>query len=253
MFERVKAYWPWIERGFVLVLIVALVYAWNRAHRERADLTQELERQKLVNNKMTAELEVKQRDLNAAEKKIIENDAAFAEEKARLVKTLGEKPTPITIIKWKTKEVPAYMNGPPEAPRECPVDAEGKPTRQVIVLEGDTGHVEVSEVTYETKEDNHVFVATGSCWRDTPSPRLIFTSAVQGPAPVALRKTEDDKPFRWGLGLQLSATSEKAGLGPAVLFPLFELWGLQLDSSAGASFGSTGFVAASAQAGLRWR
>jgi hypothetical protein len=247
-----KTWGPWIFRGLVLLLIVGMAYAWNESRKAKAALSQELERQKLVNAGLTVELESRQWELAAAEKKIFENDEAFAAEKAKLEEALGKKPKVITVVKWRTKEVPVLPPGTNEPPRECPKpDATGK-TPEIILLGGDTGHAEISEVTYETPNNNHVFVATASCWRDTPTPRLLWSSAVSGPAPVALREKEELK-FGWGAGINVSATSEKLGVGPSILFPPLEVFNLQLDTSAGAAFGLQGFVSFTANAGLRWR
>jgi hypothetical protein len=250
--EWLKVWGPWIFRGLVLLLIVGMAYAWNESRNAKAELSKELERQKLVNQGLTVQLESSAWNLSAAEKKIFENDEAFAAEKKKLLDALGKKPKVVTVVQWVTAPVitaPWQSNDPP---RECPKPDETGKAKDILVIEGDTGHVAVSEVTYETPEKNHVFVATASCWRDTPTPRLLWTSAISGPAPVALREKEELK-FGWGAGLNLSATSEKFGIGPSVLFPPVEVFSLQWDTNAGAAFGTQGFVAFTITSGLRWR
>lgn len=250
--EWLKKWWPWIARGLVLLGIILLAKAWNDARQARANLSQELERQKLVNANLTVQLESSAWNLSAAEKKIFDNDEAFAAEKKKLLDALGKKPKVVTVVQWVTAPVitaPWHSNDPP---RECPKPDAAGATKDILVIEGDTGHVAVSEVTYQTPENNHVFVATASCWRDTPTPRLLWTSAISGPAPVALREKEELK-FGWGAGLTFVATPTTIGIGPSVLFPPIEVFSLQWDTNAGAAFGTQGFVAFTLTSGLRWR
>ena len=252
MEDWLKRYGAWIFRGVVVLFIVILFMLLNSARRERAELSKQLEAEKLTTAKFTVEMEATKGKLTQAEANIVKNDAAFAEEKARLEKLLGGKPKVVTVVQWVTAPVITYPWQAGDPPRECPQpDATGK-KKDILVIEGDTGHVAVSEVTYETKENNHVFIATGTCWRDTPTPRILFQSAVQGLAPVALREKEAT-PFQWGAALLVVGTSDKLGLGGSVLFPTFEFLGLQWDPSAGAAFSTSGFTAAQVQFGARGR
>jgi len=252
MKDWLKNYGAWILRVLVVIVIVVLIWALNSAHNDKAALAKELERQNLAKANLTVEVEAKQKELTAAERLIAEKDSSFTAERAKLWKALGEKPKVVTVVEWRTVPTPTAPASGNELARECPApDSNGK-KKDILVIEGDTGHVEVSEVTYQTKNDNHVFIATGSCWRDTPTPRLVFRSAVQGPAPVALREKEA-LPFKWGAGVMAAASSDKFGVGPTVLFPTFETWGLQWDASIGFAVSLNGFVAASGQLGARTR
>lgn len=236
-----KTWGPWIYRAAVLIIILLLAYAWNSAHRDREALSKELERQKLAAAGLIAEKDAKQRDLDKAEKEIVSQNELFRNEKERLQRALDAKPKVVEVIKWRTEPTPV---GPGD--QTCP---EGK---KAVLLEGDKGHIEASEVTYRTEENNHVFLATASCWRDTPTKLKLFENVVRAPVDVALM-AEQKPPFRWGGGVMAAASSDKAGLGPVLLFPTYEFLGVQLDASAGAAFWTTGFVAVSAQAGVRWR
>jgi hypothetical protein len=252
MSDWIKSYGAWVVRALVVIVLAALVWALNSERTAKADLSKELEREKLEKAKLNVEVEAKKKDLNAAEKLIASKDADFTAEREKLWKALGEKPKVITVVEWRTVPSPTLPAAPGTAARDCPVAGPDGKKPDILVVEGDTGHIEVSEVTYETKNNNHVFVATGSCWRDTPTGRKLWANAVQGQAPVALREVEPT-PFRWGVGGTVVATSDKLGAGPALLFPHFETWGLQWDGSAGAAFSAKGFVAAQGQLGVRWR
>jgi hypothetical protein len=251
-FEKVKPFIPWVPVILLAVAIFLFVSALNRARSAEDALGKAEEREKLLKANLTVEAERSKKDLTAAEKLIASKDADFTAERAKLWKALGEKPKVITVVEWRTIPSPTLPAAPGTPARECPVAGPDGKKPDILVVEGDTGHVEISEVTYETKNNNHVFIGTGSCWRDTPTGRKLWASAVQGQAPVALREKEPT-PFRWGVGGTVVATSDKLGAGPVLLFPPFETWGLQWDGSAGAAFSAKGFVAAQGQLGVRWR
>ena len=252
MADWLKNYGAWVVRALVVLALLVLVWALNSEHSAKADLSKELERERLEKARLTVEVEAKKKDLNAAEKLIASKDADFLAEREKLWKALGEKPKVVTVVEWRTIPSPTLPGAPGTPARDCPVAGPDGKKPDILVVEGDTGHVEISEVTYETKNNNHVFIATGACWRDTPTGRKLWTSAVQGQAPVSLREKEAT-PFRWGVGGTVVATPDKLGAGPVLLFPTFETWGLQWDGSAGAAFSTSGFVAAQGQLGVRWR
>lgn len=248
-----KDWLPWVWRGLVLVLVVFLAKAWNDAHSAEAALSKELEREKIEKANLLAERDANKKELSRLEKELLDYNPDLKGENERLKKLLDEKPKVVEVVKWKTKvvEVPS---DPHDAPRDCPQPGpDGKPSKEIVLLAGDTGHAEVNEITYETKKGNNVIIGKAFCYRDTPTPRLLFSSVIESPVSIALQ-TPDPEPYRWGAGLYVGVSKDmQLALGPSLAFPPFHFLWLQWEPTVSVGFTATGTVQPAAQLVGRWR
>lgn len=240
----------WVSRGCIAIGIFLLVFAWNNARTARDGLTRELELEKIEKGKLLAERDASKRDLNAKEKELLANDADFKAEKDRLNKLLDEKPKVVEVIKWQTKIVEVQV--PVEVARPCPeATPDGKPAKKIILIEGDTGHVEIAEATYETRNGNHVVLGKGTCVRDTPSRAVLFSSVIDAPLSKAEGLADPSQP-RWGAGVFGALAKDGWAVGPKLMFPPLSAWSMRAEAEAGVAFGPTGAFVLQAGFGVRW-
>ena len=248
--EKVKTWLPWI---LLVVAVIVLLTALNRAGSASDALSKELEREKIEKANLLAERDGNKKELNRLEAELLKGNPDLKAENERLLKLLDEKPKVVEVVKWKTKvvEVPS---DPHDAPRDCPQSGpDGKPAPKIVLVEGDTGHAEVAEVTYETKKGNNIILGKAFCYRDTPTPRLLFSSVVEAPVSIAVQ-TPDADPYRWGAGLYASVTPAlDAVLGPTIAFPPQHFLWLQWEPSLSLGFTMTGKVQPAGQIIGRWR
>lgn len=244
--ETVKKHWPWAVRGFVLLIVLFLVYSWNSAHSARAELAKALEAEKLRNANLIVEQEQRAKDLKKSEQQLMANNADLRAERERLWKELGEKPKVVEVIKWKTLPVPS---DPGATTRPDPQP--GEPPVEVLFAKGDTGHVEVNEVTYETRKGNRVLIGNAACMRDTPTPSILFKSTFEAALTSANAAETPDEP-RWGAGALFAFTKDGWAAGPKILFPPAKVWKFRGELDAGVGIGPDGTWAGVIGAGVRW-
>lgn len=246
-FEKVR---PWLLPAVVLVLAAVLAYSWNRASRAEADLGKERERREKLEGKFVEE-EVTQREVKARfeelKKRVPELEAQIDDLTSRVGKTTVKE-----VVRIVT--VPGPAGG---TPRDCPVTPHPDsgsnlpPAGKCLLVEGDSMRVEVDEATVETKAGNKVLLGAASCWRLTPPPETkLYQGNFESPLSQAAVVAEASKPG-WGFALLFAATTDKVGVGPVVLLPPFRVFGGEVDASAGFAAGSRGFVAGTAQIGMR--
>lgn len=241
---------PWLVPLVVLILIVVLALALNKGHRAEADLAKATERAEKLQGKLV-EMEVSKKALQGlfdeAKKRIPELQTQLDDLTARVGSVKVKE-----VVRVVTIPGPAGGEG-----RTCPLPpSEGSPPtapgQDCLVVRGDTLRVEVDEVTVETGVGNKVVLGAASCWRVAPPPEtMLYRGAFQVPL-SQVSELEGPRPVRWGAALLGVATTDKVGIGPAVLFPPFRVWGLEGDASAGFAAGVRGFVAATAQVGARF-
>lgn len=250
--ETVKRYWPWIVRGLVLLAVLLLVAALNSAHTAKGQLSKELERERIEKAGLLAEREVSKKEMKQREGELLMANADLEVEVHRLKDVLGEKPKVVEVVKWKTKvvEVPSQ---PADVPgRDCPPPGpDGKPSKDILLVEGDKGHVEVAEITYGTKAGNRIILGKGFCYRDEPSPALLFSSVVEAPVSTAFTPSTPDEP-RWGAGAFVGFAKGGWALGPKVLFPPLRVWGIRGEADAGLGIGPSGEYIGQVGIGVRW-
>lgn len=223
---------PWILRGLAALVVLVAVLAWNSARTETASLRRSLEGERLRAEGFMAERDASLSTLNKLEDQLTKNDAFFRAEKARLEKLLGEKPKVVTVTQIVTK--PVIVQGDP-----VPCTPGTEPGARCVLAEGNTGHVETLEITYATKDGNRVLIGKGACFRDTPTRALLFSSPVEVPlssttavAPTSVK--------RWGFGVWGSVGREGWDLGPALAFPAWRIFGIQVETTVGAGLGANG-------------
>jgi hypothetical protein len=247
--ERFKNYLPWILRGAALLLILLLVYSWNQANNLKAAITKELEREKLEKAGLLAERDATKKEMKDREGELLMANADLEIEVDRL-KNVAGKVKVIEVVKWQTKEVEVRV--PVEVPgRDCPKAEPGKPAPKILLVEGDKGRIDVAEITYETKADNHVIVGKAACYRTTPSELKLFESVISAPVSVAV-KPQDDPKKRWGAGLYFGFSKDGWALGPAVALPPFEVWKVQLEVTPGIGLSPNGTFQGGASGLVRW-
>ena len=111
---------------------------------------------------------------------------------------------------------------------------------------------QVDAVKVETKAGNNVLLGAASCWRmDDTSPVMLYRGPFEAKLSSLAAPVAPEEPG-WGVALMFAASADKVGVGPAVLLPSFRVFGMEVDASAGFAAGSRGFVAATAQAGVRF-
>lgn len=245
-----KQYLPWAFRGAVLLVVILLAKAWNDAHSAEARLSKELERERIEKAGLLASHEASKKDLKDLEGKLLKENGDLAEEAKKLKSALDEKPKIVEVIKWRTKEVPVEVPG---ESRPCPTPGEDGKTAKILLVEGDTGHVEVSELTYETRAGNNVVLGKAVCMRDQPSPLKLFSGVIEAPLSTSL-KTPEPEPYRWGAGVYASVTPGlDLVLGPSLAFPPAHFLWLQWEPTVSLGFTTTGKVQPAAQLVVRWR
>lgn len=244
--NKLKPILPWLPVILLVLVVFYLVSALNKASSYEEQLGRALEREKLLESSFLAFKDASKKDLNAKEREILSKDADFKAEKERLQKLLDEKPKVVEVIVWKTKEV--YVGGDPRPPTQPGTDA---PPAVCVLMQGDSGQVIVSEVTYETKAGNHVLLGSAACWRTKPTKSLLFTSAVEAPVSTAIVAPEPPQK-RWGAGLYMGFSKDGWAVGPAVGFPPLPLWSLQAEVTAGVGLGPGGQFQGGASGILRW-
>jgi hypothetical protein len=234
LLERVKPYAEWIYRGISIIIIGALVVSWWTARSSKEALSKELEREKIEKAELLAEKNASKKELSQREKELLMGNADLEVEVARLKDVLGTKPKIIEVIKWQTAPVDA---NPATDGRTCPpVEPGGKPMG-VLFAEGDKGHAEAIEMTYETKENNHVIVGKVTCFRDTPTPFALFSSILRAPLSSAIALPEAPLPS-WGFGGYVGFSENGAALGPSVAFPPLRIFSTQLEVTGGVGLGA---------------
>lgn len=232
--EKLKPYLPWIFRAAGLLVVVLLVIAWNNARSARDELATHLEREKLEKAKLIVEIQSTKADMKEQERNLLMANADLENEVQRLKDVLGKTPKVIEIIKWKTKEVP--VEGPPIA-IPCPDGT----TVACHFPPGSTGHVEATELTYETKANNHVLIGKASCWRDTPAPAaMLFSSTFSSDLTSAMMQTEPvNKLPGWGGGVRGQVDNIGWAVGPVLAFPpLPFLFSTQIEFNLDLTFGT---------------
>jgi hypothetical protein len=234
LLERVKPYAEWIYRGISIIIIGVLVWSWWDARSSKEALGKELEKERIEKAELLAEKNASKKELTQREKELLMGNADLEVEVARLKDVLGTKPKVVEIIKWQT--APAQAN-PATDGRTCPPVPEGGQPMGVLFAEGDTGHAEAIEMTYETKENNHVIVGKVTCMRDTPTPFILFTSVLKAPLSSALALPEAPLPS-WGFGGYLGFSGNGAALGPALALPPLRVFSTQLEVTAGVGIGA---------------
>jgi hypothetical protein len=237
----------WVASGVAVILAVLLVWSWNSGRLAKEDLSKELERVKLEKSELLAERDASKKELSQREKELLMGNADLEIEVARLKDVLGRKPKVIEIVKWET--APGAVL-PATDGRVCPPAADGKMPK-VLLVEGDTMHAEVAELTYETKEDNHVIIGKASCFRDTPTSLLLFSGVIKAPLSTAIVRP-DAVPPRWGAGLYMGFSKDGWALGPEVAFPPLHVFSVQTEVNAGVGLGSGGNFQGGASAVVRW-
>jgi cell division protein FtsB len=233
-FDKLKPWLPWIFRAVTLLVVILLVLAWNSARSARNELASYIEREKLVKADLIVEAQAAKADLKALEQKLLMENAALENEVQRLKDTLGKKPTVIEVVKWQTKEVP--VEGPPVA-IPCPDGT----TVDCLLPPGATGHVEADEITYETKNNNHVIVGQAACWRDTPLPKAkLFSSIFSASKTVAVMQKEPTNSLPgWGGGIRGQVDNIGWAVGPVLAFPpLPFLFNTQIEFNIDLTFGT---------------
>jgi hypothetical protein len=246
--ESLREYRYWIERGVALVVVVLLVLAWNRAHSAEAKLSKALQAALLEKANLLVEREVSKKEMKDREGDLLQGNADLAAEAKRLKDLLDEKPTVVEVVRWRTKvvEIPSQPADVPD--RECPPPGpDGKPSKDILLLAGDKGHVEVAEITYGTKEGNRIIIGKGSCFRDEPTPLKLFESVIEAPLSSAVVPFVPS-PRRWGAGVVGVVSRDGWALGPKVLFP--PVWVLELDL--GLALSPTGQATGIGSVGARW-
>jgi hypothetical protein len=228
---------PWIISAIAVLIVAVIAIAWNNSRRDAAALAKALEAEKLRSAGFLVQRDASNYALAGVEKKLLLTDADFRAEKARLEKLLGEKPKVIYVEKIVT--VPGPATG---TPVPCvPPGPNGEPGIACLLAEGNTGHAEFTEVTYSTKGGNSVIIGTGACFRDTPTPTRLFSSALSVDLSQATGKeTGASAVKRWGFGVWGSVGAQGWDAGPALAFPPLEAFGRQLEATVGAGLGAGG-------------
>lgn len=250
--ETMKKYLPWVLRGAVLLVVLLFVWALNNAHNAEEALSKELERERIEKANLLAEREANKKELRRLEEELFKANPDLKAENDRLRQLLNEKPKIVEIVKWKTKvvEIPSQ---PADVPgRDCPPPGpDGKPSKDILLVAGDKGHVEVAEVTYETKAGNRVILGKGFCYRDEPTPALLFSSVIEAPVSSAVAPPQAEEP-RWGAGAFVGLAKGGWALGPKIMFPPLQLWKLRAEAEAGVALGPNGEYIGQAGLGVRW-
>lgn len=232
--DKLKPYLPWIFRAAGLLVVILLVLAWNSARSARNELAAYIEKEKLVKANLIVEAQTSKAELKEMEQKLLMENAALENEVQRLKDVLGKTPKIVEVIKWKTKEV--VVEGPGVL-IPCP---SGGGTVACLLPPDATGHVEAGEITYETKENNHVIVGQASCWRDTPLPKArlfssIFTANLTN---AAIAQEPVNKLPGWGGGIRGSVDNVGWAVGPVLAFPPMPfLFNTQMEFSLDMTFG----------------
>lgn len=237
--EKLKPYLPWIFRAAALLVVILLVAAWNSARSSRNELATLLEREKLEKAKLIVEIQSTKADMKEQERNLLMANADLEVEVARLKDVLGKTPKIIEVIKWRTKEVPVEVAGPATT-IQLPCPKEGGSVA-CLLPPGSTGHVEALELTYETKENNHVLIGKASCWRDTPAPAvMLFSSTFSSDMTSAMMQKEQvNKMPGWGGGLRGSVDNIGWAVGPVLAFPALPfLFNTQIEFSLDLTFGT---------------
>ena len=243
---------PWLFPAVILVLILVVVFAFNKGHRAEVDLAKEREHREKLEGKLVEE-EVSKKELQGRlddmKKRVPELQAQLDDLTARVGSVKVKE-----VVRVVTVPGPAGGNA-----RACPVLPPAQdggvptpPAGDCLVLRGDTLRVEIDEATVETGAGNKVIVGAASCWRETPPPEtMLYRGAFQVPL-SKVAELEAPRPVRWGAAVLFVATADKVGVGPVLLFPPFRVFGLEGDASGGFAAGTRGFVAATAQVGARF-
>jgi hypothetical protein len=248
--DKLKIYLPWVYRGVVTALIFILVWSWNSGRLAKDELSKALEREKLEKANLLVEIDMTKKQIGQREKDLLMSNADLEVEVARLKDAAGSVKV-VEVVKWKTKvvEVPS---DPHDKPRDCPTPGpDGKPAVEIALLAGDKGHAEVTEITYETRETNHVIVGKAWCYRDTPTSRLLFTSVVEAPVSLAAQLQAPPEK-RWGAGVYMGFGKDGWAVGPDIALPPLHLWATQVEVNAGLGIGPGGQFQGGLSGIVRW-
>jgi hypothetical protein len=251
MLERAKPYMPWILRGLALLLFILLAKSWNDARSLKNAFSKELEREKIEKAGLLAERDATKKELKDREAELLMGQAALAVEVERLKSTVG-KVKIVEVIKWETKEVRVEV--PVEVPgRDCPPLVDGKPSKKILLVEGDTGMAEVTQLKYETRAGNQVIVGQASCLRLTPTKLELFKSVIAAPVSFAIQTPEPD-PYRWGAGAYFGFSQDGWAAGPSIAFPPLSIFSkAQAELTVGLGLGPKSNFQGGATGVVRWR
>lgn len=243
-----KHYLPWAVRVAAVVLLLVLVWSWNSGRQAKDELSRELERERLERARLLTEHEASKKDILREAKELIDKNADLSAEVERLKKTAGTVKV-VEVTKWRTKEV--VVGGDPRPPVTPPPGGEPSPSEVCVLAKGDTGHVEVAEVVYDTRAGNTVIVGKGTCVRDTPTPTVLFASVIEAPLSTSIAPPEAPEK-RWGAGAYVGFSKDGWAVGPAVALPPLHLWRFQLEAVLAVGLGPGGQFQGGASGVIRW-
>ena len=250
----------WAVPALALLVVLALVWAWNGQRRAAGEAERALEAAELRAAGMAVAGEATARQLRA---RVAELEAGSADLAAELERVRRAAPgaRPVGTATATTGPVPAGGPArppwpcapvapcpmPPEAPAGPTVPAQALPA--CLLAPGDTGEVRVSGAALATRAGNLAVVGAAEAWRLEPGPPARLFG---GPLQVDVVREKQRAGPGWGVGLVASAGRAGWSAGPAISPPPLALFGLQLEALVGAGVGQGGEWAATAAGLVRW-
>lgn len=168
--ELLSAAWRWVVLVLLVVVGLLLVRACDRADQAEAEIERVKEAAELEREGFLVAERQRKAELEDAVSKV----PALQAEIDRLAEKLGRKPKIVTVERIVTAPAPA--EGTPR-----PAPATGQPCPDCLFAVGDTGQIVLNRAQAETRNGNDVVIATGECWRLTPTESLILSGIASAP------------------------------------------------------------------------
>ena len=233
--EILSAAWRWVALAGVVLALLMLARACNRADRAEGEVERLEEVAKLERAGFLVAGREKEKVLKAAVAQV----PALQAEIDRLASELRRKPKIVTVERIVTAPSPAEGS-----PRPSPIP--GEPCPACMFASGDTGQIRVDSAHVETAEGNEVVALSAECWRLTPEPASRILSGTASAPLSRVSVTTPPSTPGWGAGIAGGlATTGLVGSGVIVSPPFWRLEGVAVLSA-----GSDLFAA---QVGLVYR
>lgn len=237
----------WAAPVASIIIVILLIWAWNRAHSAESALERQLEEARLEKADILHGHEVTSKNMGAALDSAVKSNEALGRE---LDRVRG-------VVKAQTVQLEKLRTGSVKATGKAREVAQ--PAGKVAILappcllaEGDTGEVVVDRVEKRTEEGNLVITGTAMCYRMNPPPVTPIMGGLFSAKLSDVKHLEQPQPLRWGVGVQAILVKDGWGLGPAVAFPPWRIGSGQIELVLGGALGANGVWGLSAVPLYRW-
>lgn len=267
---------PWKSWGFALIILLGVLYFWNKDHKLKLDALRSAEAVRLVMaQQLVAEQESKAAVQASKEDLLSQNDLLRegyeallkAAPDAKVESTAKLVTAPVqALAKAEPIPEPDSAHPPPLPPCDKPYVPDGKggftcpsapppvktPAAQCLFDTGSFGSFRVDELVLGTDAGNKLVTGTAEFWRESPVPRSKLAAGKFSSSLSDIDTLAAPSPPRWGMEIGGLCTRDGCGLGAGVLLPPFKVPLLGLQGEARGDLYAGPVLGASAWLGVRW-